>query len=187
MECVNFLGQGRPVSQIPLTTARVAGSPSYQIWNASTFLGRKGCIAKYNWLQPGCLFPSYQIWNALTFLSRVGRLAKYNWLQPGVAVSFLSNIMRQPFLDGVGLLAKYNWLQPGWLSPSYQIWNASTLASVGRIEKQPLAATARVAVSFLSNMDCVNLLVQGRPDSQIPSGYSRVPGSCLLPIKYEMR
>ncbi|GIX82209.1 hypothetical protein CEXT_413761 [Caerostris extrusa] len=140
MECVNLLGQGRPVSQIQLATAgwlspllsnmecvnflarvgrltnttgyspggcllpikygmrqpswpgpvsqiqlATAGwlSPSYQIWNALTFLARVGRLAKYNWLQPGWLSPSYQIWNALTFFSKVGLLAKYNWLQPG--------------------------------------------------------------------------------------------------------
>ncbi|GIX88673.1 hypothetical protein CEXT_119601, partial [Caerostris extrusa] len=46
-------------------------------------------------------------------------------------------------------------------------------------------ATARMAVSFLSNMECVNLLGQGRPDSQIQ--LATAPGYCLLPIKYEMR
>ncbi|GIX95191.1 hypothetical protein CEXT_147711 [Caerostris extrusa] len=87
-------------------------------------MARVGRIAKYNWLQPGWLSPSYQIWNALTFLARVGRLAKYHWLQPGVCL-------------------------------------------------------------FLSNMEYVNLLFQGRPGSQIQLATARE--DCLLPIKYGMR
>ncbi|GIX95199.1 hypothetical protein CEXT_147751 [Caerostris extrusa] len=85
MECVNHLGQGRPDCQTPQATARVAVS-FYQIWNASTFLGREGRLAKCNWRPPGSLSPSDQIWNALTFLARVGRLAKYHWLQPGACL-----------------------------------------------------------------------------------------------------
>ncbi|GIX81153.1 hypothetical protein CEXT_497281 [Caerostris extrusa] len=101
--------------------------------------------------------------------------------------------MRQPSWARVGRLAKYNWLQPGWLSPSYQIWNASTfLARVGRIAKytgySPPSFQIWVnclLVCFLSNMECIKLLLQGRPDSQKTTGYSR--GVCLLPIKYGMR
>ncbi|GIX82194.1 hypothetical protein CEXT_413671 [Caerostris extrusa] len=101
MECVNLLGQGRPVSQIQLATARVAvsflsnmecvnllgqGRPVSQIQLATaTFLARVGWLtflaAKYHWGQ--WLSPSYQIWNALTFLARVGRLGKYNWHRTG--------------------------------------------------------------------------------------------------------
>ncbi|GIX81151.1 hypothetical protein CEXT_497271 [Caerostris extrusa] len=73
----------------------------------------------------------------------------------------------------------------GWLSPSYQIWNASTFLARVRPDSQIQLPTARVTVSFLSNMECVNLLGQGRPVSQITTGYS--PGGCLLPIKYGMR
>ncbi|GIX95188.1 hypothetical protein CEXT_147691 [Caerostris extrusa] len=111
-ECVNLLGQGRPVSQIPLATAGCLSS-SYQIWNASTFfLGQGRPVSQIQLMQPGCLSPSYQIWNASTFLAKVGRLAKYNWLQPG------------------------------WLSPSYQIWNASTFLARGRpVSQIPLATS----------------------------------------------
>ncbi|GIY99669.1 hypothetical protein CEXT_226121 [Caerostris extrusa] len=109
--------------------------------------------------------------------------------------------------NAVGLLAKCNCLQS--LPPSYQIWNASTiLAIVGRIEKttgycpgsclllsnmecvnllgqgrpvsQMQLATARKPICFRSNMECVNPLVQDRPVSQIPLATARMPISFQL-------
>ncbi|GIX82203.1 hypothetical protein CEXT_413711 [Caerostris extrusa] len=59
------------------------------------------------------------------------------------------------------------------------------LLGQGRPVSQIQLATARVPVSFLSNMECVNLLFQGRPGSQNTTG--NTPGGCLLPIKYGMR
>ncbi|GIX95202.1 hypothetical protein CEXT_147781 [Caerostris extrusa] len=92
MECVNLLGQGRPVSQIPLDYS----------------LG--GCLlpikygmrrlAKYNCLQPGWLSPSYQIWNASTYLGQGRPVAKYNWLQPGDRLLPIKYEMRQPSSPG---------------------------------------------------------------------------------------
>ncbi|GIX82216.1 hypothetical protein CEXT_413801 [Caerostris extrusa] len=49
----------------------------------------------------------------------------------------------------------------------------------GRTISHIQLATARVAVSFLSNMECVNLLGQGRPVSQIQLAITRVAVSFL--------
>ncbi|GIX81119.1 hypothetical protein CEXT_497121 [Caerostris extrusa] len=119
MECVNLLGQGRPVSQIQLTTDRVAVSFLSNM-NASIFLARVGLLDKYNWLPPGRLSPSYQIWNASTFLAKVGRLAKYHWLQPGSCLLSINmkcvNVLRQGMSVSPIQLATAR-----VLSPFYQI------------------------------------------------------------------
>ncbi|GIY99676.1 hypothetical protein CEXT_226161 [Caerostris extrusa] len=53
------------------------------------------------------------------------------------------------------------------------------LLGQGRPVSQIQLATARLAISFLSNMECVNLLGQGMPDSQIHLATTRV-AVCLL-------
>ncbi|GIY99677.1 hypothetical protein CEXT_226171 [Caerostris extrusa] len=130
MECVNFHGQGRPVSQIHWLQHGWL-SPSYQIWNALNSFPRVGLLAKYHWLQPVCLSPSYKLecFNLLRTVSKI-------LLSGRVAVSFQSNMDASTFLAKVGRLAKCDWLQPDALSPCYQIWNALTfLAKVGRLAK----------------------------------------------------
>ncbi|GIY99659.1 hypothetical protein CEXT_226071 [Caerostris extrusa] len=81
MECVNLLFQGRPVSQIQLATARVAVSLISNM-QCVNLLGQGRSVRRISLATARVLSPSYQIWNTLTFLGRVGRLAKYNWLQP---------------------------------------------------------------------------------------------------------
>ncbi|GIX95200.1 hypothetical protein CEXT_147761 [Caerostris extrusa] len=82
MQCVNLLGQGRPVSLIPLATARVPVSFLSNM-ECVNLLGQGRAVSQIQLATTRVLSPSYQIWNALTFLDKVGRLAKYNWLQPG--------------------------------------------------------------------------------------------------------
>ncbi|GIX95197.1 hypothetical protein CEXT_147741 [Caerostris extrusa] len=101
MECVNVLGQGRPVSQKTTGNSPVGClQPFLPIMEWVNVLGQDRPVIKYNWLQPGWLSPSYQIWNALTFLARVGLLAKYNWLQPGCCLLPIKYGMRQPSWPG---------------------------------------------------------------------------------------
>ncbi|GIY99673.1 hypothetical protein CEXT_226141 [Caerostris extrusa] len=79
MDCVNLLGQGRAVSQMQLATARMPVSLLSNM-ECVNLLGQSRPVSQIQMAITRVLSPSYQIWNALTFLDKVGRLAKYNWL-----------------------------------------------------------------------------------------------------------
>ncbi|GIX94756.1 hypothetical protein CEXT_20421 [Caerostris extrusa] len=88
-----------------------------------------------------------------------------------VTVSFLSN-MECVNLLVQGSVEKYNWLPAGRLIKYNYL-------SIFQVPVSQMQLALSQVVSFFSNMECVNLLGQGRPVSQIQLPTARVAVSFL--------
>ncbi|GIX94755.1 hypothetical protein CEXT_20411, partial [Caerostris extrusa] len=144
---VNILGQGRPVRPNKLTTARVAGS---------AHLSNMECV---NLLGQG--IPDSQI--QLT--------------ADRVAVSFLSNMEWVNFLGRGKPISQIQMAAAHVAVSFYQIFNASTF--LGKLFRLAKTTGRRGVSFLPINMECVNFLGQGRPVSQIKLPSARVTISVI--------